>query len=238
MEIRIADFVAGASAARGIAVIIDVFRAFSLAPYAFSAGVRTIYPVADIDEARRLKQSMSHCLLLGERHAVPPPDFDGGNSPAQLSRWNLLGREIIHTTHAGTQGLMSATQAEEVLTGSFVNASAIVRYLQARNPEVVTLVRMGYAAQSRCEEDDLCAEWLAAALQGHALPVNSSAQLADRLRHVKAAEKFFDPACSGHAPEADFTLCTELDRFDFILRLERSRSQACLVRVNHPWSLA
>lgn len=229
-QIVVTDFVEGARAARGIAVIIDVFRAFSLAAHAFAAGVKAIYPVADIDEARALKRDMPHCLLLGERHAVPPPDFDGGNSPALLGRWNLQGRELIHTTSAGTQGLMNATQADEVLTGALVNAAAIVRYIQQRQPETVTLVRMGHEAMQRCEEDDLCAELLAARLRDEPFPV---ADIRLRLRQAPASRKFFDPSCAAYAPMRDFELCTQVDHCDFVLRLDRQDRPWKLVAVGH-----
>ncbi len=225
MKIVVNDFVEGAKAARGITVVIDVFRAFSLAAYAFDAGVSTIYPVADIDEALRLKCEQPNRLLLGERFAQPIEGFDGGNSPAQLARWDLMDREVIHTTHAGTQGLVSTIHAEAVLTGALVNASAIVRYIQQRNPAKVTLVRMGYAASERCVEDDLCAELLLARLQGQTYPTHDVPQ---RLRQAPAAAKFFDPNCQGYAPEADFHLCTAVDRFNFVLQLDMD---------SRPWRL-
>ena len=227
MKIVVSDFIEGAKAARGITVIIDVFRAFSLAPYAFDAGVSAIYPIADIEQARQLKCERPECLLLGERYAQPLDGFDGGNSPAYLSSWPLKNREVIHTTHSGTQGLMHAINADEVLTGALVNASAIVRYIQRRAPQEVTLVRMGYAARERCLEDDICAEILLARLQGHEYPIDL---LADQLRQAPASEKFFDPKCQSYAPEQDFWMCAQLDRFDFVLRLEKDVRPWRLVR--------
>lgn len=228
MNIIIDDFVAGARAARGIAIIIDVFRACSLAPYVFAAGAATLIPVADIDQARRLKRQHPDYLLLGERNAQPPADFDGGNSPAQLSRWHLTQRTVLHTTHAGTQGLAQAMQADEVITGALVNAAAIVRYVQRRAPAQVTLVRMGFAARERCMEDDLCAELLAMRLRGESNDAFDTAQIRARLRRSPAAKKFFDVACQAYAPQADFDLCTDVDRFDFVLRLDKSQQPACL----------
>jgi len=229
MQIVINDFVAGARAARGIAVVIDVFRAFSLAPYAFAAGARSVLPVADIDYARQLKAHDPTRILLGERHAQPPPDFDGGNSPAQLLQRDVAGKDIVHTTHAGTQGLVNAIHADEVLTGSLVNAAAIVRYIRQRQPAQVTLVRMGYAAEERCMEDDLCAELLAARLRGEDYATDD---LRERLRQAPAAAKFFDPACQHYAPQQDFELCTDVDRFDFVLKLNTRQSPCCLQRIN------
>lgn len=228
MKIVVTDFVEGARAARGVAVIIDVFRAFSLAAYAFAGGARSILPMDDIEQARQLKRDDPTRLLFGERHAQPPADFDGGNSPAQVTRRDVRDRELIHTTHAGTQGLVNAVFADEVLTGALVNAAAIVRYIHQRAPAVVTLVRMGFEARERCAEDDLCAELLAARLRGELYPV---AAIRERLRSASAAGKFFDPACQHYAPQADFDLCLAVDQFDFVLRLDRDQVPMRLVRV-------
>jgi len=216
MRIETTDFLAGAAAARGLVVVIDVFRAFSLAAHAFARGVESIVPVAGIEEARELKRRHPHWLLLGERHARPLPGFDGGNSPAQLARFDLAGRTLIHTTHAGTQGLVGTRGAEEVITGALVNAAAIVTYILRRQPQVVTLVRMGQEARERCAEDDLCAEIIRRRLQGEGAWAPDPAE---RLRRAPSAGKFFDPACDW-APEEDFELCTRLDAFDFVLQLQ------------------
>ncbi|HKU13674.1 MAG TPA: 2-phosphosulfolactate phosphatase [Steroidobacteraceae bacterium] len=229
-ELQAVDFVAGARSARGIAVVIDVFRAFSLAPHAFARGARAIVPVAEVEEARELKRLHPDWLLIGERHARPLPGFDSGNSPADLERFDLRDRTLIHTTHSGTQGLAAATGADEVITGSFVNAGAIVRYIRERMPAVVTLVRMGKQAQERCAEDDLCAQLLQQRLSGEAPSV---ADVPQRLRSADSAAMFFDPACDW-APLRDFELCTQVDAFDFVLKLERGATPARLRRIEVP----
>jgi 2-phosphosulfolactate phosphatase len=126
----------------------------------------------------------------------------------------VAGRTVVHTTHAGTQGLTNALRADEVITGALVNAAAIVRYIRARRAEQVTLIRMGHEAQERCPEDDLCAEILRARLEGLSPEVDP--RLA--LRSASSAQKFFDPICDW-APEGDFERCTQLDVFDFVLKL-------------------
>jgi 2-phosphosulfolactate phosphatase len=223
-EVRLVDFVAGARGARGLAVVIDVFRAFSVAAYAHAWGARSIVPVASVDRARSLKAADPHAVLIGERHARKLPGFDCGNSPTELELMDIQGRTLIHTTHSGTQGLTNAVNADEVLTGALVNAGAIVRYIQWRRPPLVTLVRMGHEATERCDEDDLCAELLQRRLAGEEPEV---AGVPDRLRSASSAVKFFDPACDW-APERDFELCTAVDRFDFILQLQPDGSLAAL----------
>lgn len=214
MQVEILDFVAGARSARGFVVVIDVFRAFTTACYAAAGGAR-IVPVAGIEEARALGARHPDWLLAGERDGRDLPGFHFGNSPARIAQASLDGRTLVHTTHAGTQGLTRALAADEVLTGSFVNAAAIVRYLTARRAQHVSVVRMGHQARERALEDDLCAELLAARLAGRDY---DTGVIAERLRAAPAAAKFFDPTATW-APEEDFALCTAVDRFDFILRL-------------------
>lgn len=223
-QIEIADFVAGARAARGLVVVIDVFRAFSVAAYAFANGASRVIPVAALETARALKDRYPHALLIGERHARPLPGFDAGNSPTQLLDLDLRGRTLIHTTHAGTQGLTQAVCADEVITGALVNAAAIVRYIRQRRPSHVTLVRMGHEARERCDEDDLCADLLQRRLLGEAPEVSL---LRERLRAAASATKFFDPACDW-APQRDFELCTAVDTFDFVLQLDSSQHPPAL----------
>jgi 2-phosphosulfolactate phosphatase len=233
MHVETTDFVAGARAARGLVVVIDVFRAFSVAAYACAGGAKAIFPVAAIEDALRLRREYPDWLLVGERHARPLPGFDCGNSPTELQRFDLRGRTLVHTTHAGTQGLAGATAADEVLTGALVNAGAIARYARACAPETVTLVRMGHEARQRCDEDDLCAQILRDLIVGSAAVVQDSQDVREHLRGAASAAKFFDPACDW-APETDFELCTRLDAFDFVLRLEATPAGACLRRVDVP----
>jgi 2-phosphosulfolactate phosphatase len=217
VQIDVFDHVAGAREARGIAVVIDVFRAFSVAPHAFDVGAARVFPAGEVDEAFALGRRYPGAVLAGERHARKLPGFDAGNSPTEIRSLDLRGKVLVHTTHAGTQGLVNATAADEVLTGAFVNISAVCRYLLARSPARVSLVRMGHEARARCAEDDLYAECLGLMLRGRPAPLDEVPQ---RLRNAPAAVKFFDPACDW-APIEDFDYCTEVDRFDFVLRVKR-----------------
>lgn len=219
MQVHFADFVAGAASARGVAIVIDVFRACSLQAYALAAGVRAVLPVEGVEEARALKTAHPDWLLAGERHARPLPGFDCGNSPSDLLAMPLAERTLIHTTHAGTQGLMAAARAaSHVFTGAFVNVSATVAAVRALDPAEVTLVAMGHEAREACAEDNLCRDWLAAALSGRQ---SDPVDVAASLRTAPAAAKFFDPAAHW-APQADFALCTAVDAVPFAVRLQDS----------------
>ena len=187
--------------------------------HALAAGAERVLPVEGADEARGRKAAHPDWLLVGERHAKPLPGFDCGNSPTEVLGRPLAGRTLIHTTHAGTQGLVAASRvAERVFTGAFVNAAATVDAVRALQPDEVTLVAMGHEARERCVEDDLCRALLHARLVGEPFDTDG---LAARLRAAPAAVKFFDPAADW-APEGDFALCAAVDTVPFAVALGRS----------------
>jgi 2-phosphosulfolactate phosphatase len=98
MKIEILQLLEGAQKAKGLTVIIDVFRAFSTACYASHAGIQRIYPVGDLEKAYFLKQQNPDYILVGERNEQKPEGFDFGNSPSQLLESILTGKTMVHTT--------------------------------------------------------------------------------------------------------------------------------------------
>ena len=225
MNIRILELIEGAKKAQGLTVIIDVFRAFSLECYLFEKGARKIYPIGKIEDAFAMKKEHPDYVLLGERGGAKVEGCDFGNSPSQIRDFDVSGKTIIHTTSAGTQGIVNAAAAgaQEIITGSLVNADAVVRYIRSRNPEQVSIVAMGKAGLSSAAEDVLCAEYLKARLEGRE-DMSGGAALA-QLREKAAAMKdgdgahFFNPATQEIFPEEDFYMCTQCCRFDFVIRV-------------------
>ncbi len=216
MEVKILHLIDGAKQAIGLAVIIDVFRAFSTACYAFGNGAKKIIPVGDIDIAHRLKKENPDFILIGERDGEKPEGFDHGNSPTQIEKVDFTNKTIIQTTSAGTQGIANAINADEIITGSFVNVQAIIDYIKKQNPEAVSLVAMGSAGVHIADEDTLCAEYIKNALEGK---TNDFSQIVNHLRNYSSAQKFFDPTIDW-APERDFDLCLSLNKFNFVLKVE------------------
>ena len=228
MKINILNLAEGAREATGLTVIIDVFRAFSLECYAFGAGAEKIIPVGDIEHAYQLKESNPDYLLVGERNEQKPEGFDFGNSPVQLLTHDLDGKTIVHTTSSGTQGLANASQADEVITGSFVNADAIVRYIRAKNPETVSLVAMGYACLYPVEEDDSCATYIANELNN--IPNDFAAMV--KLIRETSGSRFFLPDKQHYAPAEDFDLCLNINRFNFVLKKEMENGHMVIRKID------
>ncbi len=227
MNVQILQLLEGAKQARGLTVIIDVFRAFSTACYAFDQGVQKIMPVGDINEAYHLKDQNPGFILVGERNEQKPPGFDFGNSPSQLLKGNIKEITIVHTTSSGTQGIANATKADEIITGSFVNAGAIVRYIQKKQPETVSLVCMGYACEYPTDEDTFCAEFIKNELEGYP---NDFEKMVAIIRQGSGA-RFFDPEKQEWAPEADFDLCMKINRFNFVLKVEKENNTKYLRKI-------
>jgi 2-phosphosulfolactate phosphatase len=217
MKVEILEFVDGARNAQGVTVIIDVFRAFSVACYAFDSGAVRLIATSEVAEAFQLKKRYKNSVLVGERDEKKIEGFDFGNSPTEIIKVDLSGKTVIHTTTAGTQGLINAINADAILTGSLVNASAIVRYIKSINPDYVSLVAMGYRAINSAEEDLLCAEIIAAELKNKRF--NAEARIAD-LQNT-SGKRFFYPVNIDFSPSTDFFLCTMINKFDFVLKATR-----------------
>lgn len=216
MKVEILEFVEGAQNAKGVTVIIDVFRAFTVGCYAFDSGAVRIIATAGVDEAFVLKKKYSNSVLVGERNEKIIDGFDFGNSPTEIIKTDLRGKTVIHTTTAGTQGLINAVNADIVLTGSFVNARAVVNYIKAVNPENVSLVAMGYRGTISTEEDLLCAELIESSLY------EKESYFEERISALKytSGKRFFEPDNIGFSPPTDFFLCTMVNKFNFILKAE------------------
>lgn len=217
MKVEILEFIEGARNAKGVAVIIDVFRAFSVACYAVDSGAVRIIATSEVSEAFHLKEKYKNSVLVGERDEKKIAGFDFGNSPTEIIKADLSGKTVIQTTTAGTQGLINAAKTETILTGSFVNAGAIVKYIKSINPDHVSLVAMGYRATISAEEDLMCAEMISNELKNETF--NQDKRISE-LQNT-SGKRFFVPGNIDFSPPTDFFLCTMINKFDFVLKATR-----------------
>ena len=218
MNIQILEMIEGARQAKGLTVIIDVFRAFSLECYLMAKHPAQLCPVGAKETAYAWKENHPEAILIGERHGVILPGFQYGNSPSQTADADLEGKTLIHTTSAGTQGIVNASGATEILTGSLVNAAAIARYIKASDTEEVSLVAMGWEGKEEAPEDVLCARYIKSLLEGTSMDMEKELSM---LRVTPSGAKFFKSETQDVFPEGDYWMCTDVDRFDFVLKVSQ-----------------
>ena len=90
-------------------------------------------------------------MLGGERHGLPIRGFELGNSPEEYTPERVAGKTVVLTTTNGVRAMFHARQAEHILIGAFVNATAVLRRLLGQ--ERVHLLCAGTDGQP--SEDDL-----------------------------------------------------------------------------------
>jgi len=227
MKIEILQLTEGAKKAKGLTVVIDVFRAFSTACYVFAAGADKIIPVEHVDEAIELKKKLKDVVMLGERNERKVPGFDFGNSPTLIMNQDFRGRTIIMTTSSGTRGIANATMADEIITGSFVNAEAIIEYIRRVNPSELSLVCMGYEGRYPTQEDTFFAEYV----RDRLLNIETHFQMMKLTLRTGDGARLLDPANDQWSPSSDFELCLDPDRFNFVLKIEKGEDYNSLIKI-------
>jgi len=216
-----------AAEARGVVIVIDVIRAFTVAAYAFAGGARRLWLVRTTDEAFALRQREPQALLAGEIGGRLIPGFDLNNSPSLMAATNVQGRTIIQRTGAGTQGAAGAINAAHLLICSLANArvtAAYARELAGTTGGLVTLLPTEGSSQhlQHLGEDSVCADYLEALLREQQ---NAPALLAENLTLLEASGRFdFMKQGDIDFPFEDIALIKGVDRFDFVMVGERKQA--------------
>jgi len=208
----------GASEAEGIAVIIDVLRAFTSAAFMMYLGVEKIVLLTDPEEVLTIAREQGF-IAAGEVGGRKVEGFDLGNSPSQIlsaGRSFFEGRTVAFRSTAGVIGAVAAWEnAEKVILGSYVTASAISRFIlrQPPPPSIVTLVTMGNGVDISTPDDEGCRDYLEHLLTGK--PYDHLQAIDNAFKH-----EFTQIYLHGereHFPPLDITYCFQRDLFDFVL---------------------
>jgi 2-phosphosulfolactate phosphatase len=212
MEIGHAVGIEGARNARGVVVVIDVLRSFTVSAYALAGGARECVLVPTVDEARRLAETMPDALVCAEDNALPIPGIAISNSPTQIKQADLSGKTVIQRSTAGTPVMAAVSSEEGMFAGSLVVARATAQACLLKRPSAITLV-----ASADFPEDHACARYIEAVLRGSELdidPLLEPLRESDRYRKVMAGQ------WPGFPP-TDIDLSLAIDRFDFAMPATR-----------------
>ncbi len=120
-----------------IVVVCDVLRATTSICTAFANGATEIYPVQSVEQARAYKQQ--GFTVAAERDGVTLDFADFGNSPFNFTRSRVEGRQLAYSTTNGTKAIFLGKDTKGVVVGAFINLSAVARYLQQQQSDVLVL---------------------------------------------------------------------------------------------------
>jgi 2-phosphosulfolactate phosphatase len=121
-----------------IVVVIDILRATSTISTALFNGAKSVIPVDSVEKCIRLGRDME-CITAGERDGKVAPGLQYGNSSFEYPRSFIEGKILVLTTTNGTKLLHMALAkgATEIVTGSFLNLSAVCDHLLEQKKNVI-----------------------------------------------------------------------------------------------------
>jgi 2-phosphosulfolactate phosphatase len=218
--------IAGALQARGVVVVIDVLRSFTVSAYALAGGARECLLVKTIAEARALAAEITGAVLCAEEEALPVDGIPISNSPTQIRQLDLRDRVLIQRSTAGTQ-VAAAVQGDDIFAASLVVARATVQACLLRDPDVLTLV-----ASADHPEDHACAHYMEAVATGSRADLD---QLLEPLRRSERYQRLRGGGWPGFPP-TDLDLSLQADVFDFAMPVTRAAGYL-RVGVDQPHSL-
>ncbi|HTX87527.1 MAG TPA: 2-phosphosulfolactate phosphatase [Bacteroidales bacterium] len=143
-------------------VLVDILRATTSIVTAFENGVRSILPVATLDEARAWKAKGYPVASEQDGKKLDFADF--GNSAFSFTRERVEGKTLVYCTTNGTRALEVARPAGEVVIGAFLNLEATADWLKSHDRNAVILCS-GWKNKF-CLEDALFAGALTEMLTG------------------------------------------------------------------------
>jgi 2-phosphosulfolactate phosphatase len=212
VEIIHATGIEGARHARGIAVVIDVLRSFTVSAYALAGGARECRLVTTTDEARALASAIPGSLLSAEENALPLPGIAISNSPTQIAAADLAGRVLVQRSSAGTPAAAAVAPGVDIFAASLVVSRATVQACLSRRPSALTLI-----ASADHPEDHACARYMEAIVRGDEPDLD---RWLEPLRDSDRYRRVMSGAWPGF-PRTDIELALQPDRFDFAMPVTR-----------------
>lgn len=143
-----------------ITVVIDILRATTSFCTAFDYGVEKIIPLDSVEAALEFKKQGQ--LVAAERDGLKPDFADFSNSAFDYMNDSVIGKTIYYTTTNGTEAIKLAKSRGDVAIASFLNSSAMVKWLTGQEKDVILLCS-GWR-NNYCIEDTLCAGLIAKSL--------------------------------------------------------------------------
>jgi 2-phosphosulfolactate phosphatase len=191
---------------------------------AFAHGAESITPFANLEICREMKAE--GYITSGERNGEKVPGFEKGNSPFEYMGDAVRGQKIAFTTTNGTQAIEKAKGAKEVLIGSFLNLSSIVKYLLLGENSIL-IVCAGWKGKVNLE-DSLFAGAVVEKLKNHIEPDCDAPLIAQQLYTAAKDDMVKFLSSSSHVKRLnrlnvfkDIEFCLTPDQYKVVPRLIR-----------------
>ncbi|HVF96207.1 MAG TPA: 2-phosphosulfolactate phosphatase [Flavisolibacter sp.] len=172
-----------------IVVVIDVLRATSTIATALHNGAREIIPVDSVERCIQLGTQIE-CITAGERDGQVAPGLQYGNSSFEYPEAFIKGKVLVLTTTNGTKLLHMALAkgATEIVTGAFLNLSAVCNHLMNMKKNVI----LGCAAWKDKPnlEDTLFAGAVVARVKEHFAINCDASHMAENLYHLAKSDVY------------------------------------------------
>lgn len=203
-----------------IVVVADIFRATSCMVTGLAYGVKSITPVASVEECKFLQDK--GYIAAAERDARKVEGFDLDNSPFSYMHESLIGAQIAMTTTNGTLSISKAkSSAVKVMIGSFLNLGALASHLKTEPYDVLVLCA-GWKGRPNLE-DTLFAGALAEALKDQFMLLEDGTLMAQRLYQQSRDNLLASVANSSHVRrlqrlgiQKDISYCLQTDLYDVV----------------------
>jgi 2-phosphosulfolactate phosphatase len=205
-----------------IVVVVDVFRATSCMVTAFAHGVKSILPVATVEECKALQAT--GLLAAAERDAHKLEGFELDNSPFSYMEPSLAGQTLAVTTTNGTVALTKSKTAAQVLVGAFLNIKAVANYLKTQ-PNDVLVHCAGWKGRPNLE-DSLFGGALVEYLKESHTVAEDAAMMAQQLYNAHKNNLLVAVSDSSHVKrlqnlgiKKDIAFCLEHSKYAVVPRL-------------------
>lgn len=120
-----------------IVVIVDILRATTSICAAFDNKVEKIIPVPDYETAKNYRSK--GYIVASEKEGKVMDFADFGNSPFNFQKKELQGKTIAYCTTNGTKAIEMVKNSHKTLIGSFLNLTALAKFLIKENENIVML---------------------------------------------------------------------------------------------------
>lgn len=160
MKVSILKGLPGCEKAKGVAVVIDVFRATSTITCLTLSKPKSLIVAGTVDKISNEFNS----VLFSE---IPELNAHYDNSPLDALCGNFEDKVLTIHSKNGTTAINAVRHCDSVIIGSFLNADAVVEYLRKIDAQEISIIPIGHIrVPEETEEDNACADYIKDRLTG------------------------------------------------------------------------